>query len=149
MKEEKIKEYLSDSRLRNRQTDKAKIESMIKSAENTAEVTLAIPLAEKSAIVILREIYEAIRQLGEAQWWILGYEPIGYATHETALEALKDLNIKEKVKLNFLDRFKEIRNNANYRGFVVTINQAQDIILLWRSCGKDIISNLRKQASDL
>lgn len=145
MKEDKIKLLLSDNRIRSKQIDKSKINSMIDSAENTAEVILTLPLNEKSAIVILREIYEAIRQLGEAQWLILGYEPVGYATHETALEALKEINIKEKVKLNYLDRFKEIRNNANYRGFKVTKDQAQDIISLWKSCGKDIISNLKRR----
>lgn len=40
------------------------------------------------------------------------YEPL---SHEVSLEILKEIDVKEKVKLNYLTRFKRIRNDINYR----------------------------------
>ena len=85
---------------------------------------------------IFRETYESIRQLGDAKWWVLGYEP---RNHEVSIEALKEINIKEKVKLNHLPRFKRIRNDANYRGFKVSVLQTKEILDFWNTCAPDII----------
>ncbi|MBL7147955.1 MAG: hypothetical protein ISS82_03965 [Nanoarchaeota archaeon] len=141
MKEEYIKIWLKSRIIRNRQTDKEKIKSMINSAEINARVTKDINLDEDTATLIFREIYESIRQLGDATWWLLGYEP---SNHEISMEALKEFDIKEKLKLNSLDRFKKTRHDVNYKGFRVTISQAEEILDFWDKCGKEIIKNLKK-----
>ena len=61
------------------------------------------------------------------------------------MEALKDFDVKNKIKLNSLDRFKKIRHDINYRGFRATINQAEEIIDFWDECGKEIIKKLREE----
>src|SRR3989344_7804324 len=102
MKKEFIELWLKARIIRNRQIDMGKVMSMINSAEINAKVTKKIKLDEDSATLMFREIYESIRQLGDAKWWLSGYEP---SNHEISIEALKHLDIKERVKLNFLDRF--------------------------------------------
>ncbi|MBM3200566.1 hypothetical protein FJZ53_06520 [Candidatus Woesearchaeota archaeon] len=139
MKQENISVWVKSGILRLRQVDTEKIRSMITSAEVNARVAKSIALDKNSATLIFREIYESIRQLGDAAWWLQGYEP---TNHEISVEILKEMEIKEKLKLNFLDRFKKIRHDANYRGFIVTIHQAEEIIDFWNKCGKDIINNL-------
>jgi len=89
-----------------------------------------------------REIYESIRQLGDAKWGILGFEP---GNHEVSLEILKEFDIKDKVKLNSLDRFKKIRHDINYRAFRTSINQAEEILDFWNKCEEEIIKILRKE----
>jgi hypothetical protein len=101
-----------------------------------------IKLSEKTATLIFREIYESIRQLGDAKWWLLGYEPL---SHDVSLEILKESNIKEKVKLNSLERYKKTRHDINYRGFITTIFQTEEILELWDKCGKEIITELKKE----
>lgn len=132
---------LKEKRLRAREINKDKIRSLIESAKNNVEVVTSLSLNEKNATVIFREIYESIRQLGDARFWILGYEPLD---HSISLDSLKELDIKDKVKLNYLDRFKQIRHDANYRGFNVSKSQAQEIIDFWNICAKEIILFLLK-----
>ena len=107
------------------------IKSMINSAEINAKVAKDIKLNEDTATLVFREMYESIRQLGDANWWILGYEP---SNHEICMEILKELDIKEKIKLNSLDRFKKIRHDVNYRCFRATIAQVDEVIDFWNRC---------------
>ena len=146
MKEEIIKTLVRSRILRIRQPDSERIKSMIKSAEINAKIAKNIPLDENSATLVFREIYESIRQIGDAAWWLQGYEP---SNHEISMAILKEMNIKEKVKLNFLDRFKKIRHDANYRGFRVSISQAKEIADFWDKCGKDSIRILLKELNNL
>jgi len=139
MKKEIINTLVKTGILRPKQLDKEKTKSILSSSEINAKVAKSVPLNENSATLIFREIYESIRQLGEARWWLLNYEP---SNHEISLDILKEVDIKEKVKLNFLERFKKIRHDANYKGFRVTIEQAKEIIEFWDKCGIEIISIL-------
>ena len=144
MKKEFIEIWLKSGILRKRQNDNEKIKSMIKSSEINAKVTKTIKLNEDTATLIFREIYESIRQLGDSKWGVLGYEP---SNHEVSINILKEFDIKEKLKLNSLDRFKKIRHDINYRGFRTTINQAQEILEFWDKCGEEIIKILKKGIS--
>ena len=135
-------QLIKDKRLRAREANKEKIKSLIESAKNNADVASSLPVNERNATVIFREVYESIRQLGDARFWILGYEPLD---HAISLESLKELNIKDKVKLNYLDRFKQIRHDANYRGFKVSASQAKEILDFWDACAHEIISLLLKK----
>ena len=114
MKKEIIDIWVKTGALRNKQKDIEKIKAIINSAEINVRVIKSIKLNEDTATLIFREIYESIRQLGDAKWGILGYEP---SNHEISMEALRDIDIKDKLKLNSLDRFKKIRHDINYRGF--------------------------------
>lgn len=145
MKEEIIKSLVKTGILRTRQKDNEKIKSMIKSAEVNVKVTKTVSLNEDSATLIFREVYESIRQLGDAYWWTLGYEP---SNHEISMEALKALSIKESVKLNYLNRFKQIRHDANYKGFRVTSSQAKEILDFWDSCSKDVIEIIKSKLQE-
>jgi len=141
MNKERIALLFKDGKLRPRQPDFALAKSLISSARNDASVALAIKLDERSATVIFRTIYEAVRQLGEARWILLGYQP---DNHEVGLESLLDLEIKNKVKLNYLDRFRRIRNDANYRGFTISESQAQEIVEFWKACSGEIVEKISK-----
>ena len=59
------------------------------------------------------------------------------------------MDIKEKILLNSLDRLKKIRHDANYRGFRISVNQAQEIITFWDKCAieimKIIMNDLKSQ----
>ena len=143
MNEETIQNMVRMGELRPRSPDKEKIKSLLESIGINVKVTKAIPLTEDSATVVFREMYESVRQLGDAKWWLLGYEP---KYHETSIDILKEMNIRERFRLNFLVRFKKIRHDANYRGFRVLAYQAQEILDFWERCGKEILQILIKEA---
>ena len=144
MRKEDINVMLKAGLLRIRQVDKEKIKSLIDSAEINVKVAKNVPLDDKSATLIFREIYESIRQLGEAKWWFEGYEPQGIGSHGVSLDILKEFNIKEKIKFNHFERFKKIRHDANYQGIRVLISQAEEIIDFWNTCGIEIMEILKK-----
>jgi len=143
VKPEKIKEYLDRGSLRKASPDKATARSIISSAQTNAQVALGIELSENSATLVFRELYESIKELGDARWRILGYSP---EKHEPSMEILKEYDVKDKVKLNALDRIRAIRHDANYRGFRVSVSQAKEIIDFWNGPGKEILKKLAKQA---
>ena len=142
MKKEIIDIWLKTGMLRNKQKDIEKIRAMINSAGINAKVAKSIKLNEETATLIFREIYESIRQLGDAKWGLLGFEP---GNHEVSMEILKEFDIKNKVKLNSLDRFKKIRHDVNYRGFRTSIPQTEEILEFWNTCGEEILKILRKE----
>ena len=144
MKKEYIDLWLKTGALRNKQIDLEKVKSMIDSSEINVRVTKAIKLNEDTSTLIFREIYESIRQLGDAKWGILGFE---LCNREVSMEVLKEFDIKDKVKLNSLDRFKKTRHDVNYRGFRTSIVQAEEILDFWNKCGEEILKILRKEVS--
>lgn len=142
MNDEFIDLWLKTRIIRNRQADIEKIKSMIDSSEVNAKVAKTIELNEESATLVFREIYESIRQLGDAKWWLIGYEP---SNHEISLEILKEFDIKDKLSLNSLERFKKIRHDINYRGFRATTSQAEEILDFWnKRCG-EIVKILKEE----
>jgi len=141
MNEDKINRFIKNGKLKPISLDKSKIKSLLNSIEINAKVIISIPLNEKSSTIIFRELYESIRQLGDAKWWSLGFEP---QSHDVSLDVLKETNIKNKYKLNNLDRFKMIRHDANYRGFQVSQDQAEEMIAFWNLIGKVILRSLRR-----
>ena len=142
MKKEQIEQWVRGDQLRKKSLDREKVKSMIESSTTNMSIVKTISISEHSAILIFRETYESIRQLGDARWWLLGYEP---RNHEVSMEILREMNIKEKTRLNHLSRFKSIRNDTNYRGFKVTVAQAKEIVEFWDACSQEIISILLKE----
>ncbi len=142
MNQDKIDIFLKNKRIRIRNFDKERIKALIVSSDSNANAASSILKINNTATIIFREIYESIRQLGDAFWWLLGYEP---QDHEISLEILKELKIEQNVKLNFLDRFRKIRNDANYRGFKVSLLQAEEILDFWNRAGREIINLLNKK----
>jgi len=128
--------------LRPRQLDKERVKSMIASAEVTAKVAQAVPLTDESATLIFREVYESVRQLGDAEWWLRGFEP---RTHDVSLDVLKDMAVTNRLRLNHLSRFKGIRHDINYRGFRATVEQAKEIVEFWNTCGEELLAQVKEK----
>jgi hypothetical protein len=132
----------SMSKIRKRSPDKLRAKSLVKAAEKTMAAVLKIQLSEATSTIIFRETYEAIRQLGDARWWMKGYEP---KDHEVSMEILKEENIGHSAKLAKVDRFRSIRNNANYLGYDLPKAVAQEVLDFWKECGAEILANLKKE----
>lgn len=142
MKKEYVEFMVRAGSLRERQIDAARVISMIESAVTNAEVAKKVHLDKDSATLVFREIYESLRQLGDAGWWSIGYEPL---SHDASMDILKDMDIREKVKLNRVSRFKAMRNDANYRGFRVSLEQAKEILEFWDVVNKDIVKIIKSE----
>jgi len=140
MNKEKLYYFIREGKLRKRHIDIPRVKSLIESARNNVKAVCKIPLNEETATVIFREYYESIRQLGDARWWSLGYEP--RASHEVSMEILMEMKINNVAELKKLDRFRKIRNNANYRGYKINIEQAEEIMKFWENYAEKIIKEI-------
>ena len=93
MDKARIDFLIREGRLKVRGPDIPRVRSMLESAKKNLKVVRKIPITYDSATLIFREIYESIRQVGDARLWSLGYEPI--LSHDVSMEVLKEMKIKE------------------------------------------------------
>ena len=127
---------IREGRLKPRNPDLPRIKSLIESARETAHAIRKVTITDQTATIVFREFYESIRQVGDARLWSLGFEPL---SHDVSMEILAEMDIKERVKLNKLNRFRRTRNNANYRGYKISVEEAKEIAEFWDSCAGDMI----------
>ncbi len=145
MKKEKVDKLLKDRDIRIKEKNPAEARAFLQLARNSVKVVGNIALSDESSTLIFREVYEALRQLGDVLWLLEGYEA---QRHEASIEILKDLEIKDKVKLNFLDRYKKIRHDANYRGIAVSVEITKEIIDFWDVCSPEIIEQIETKLKE-
>lgn len=136
-----------EGRIRSKSYETGQILSLLEKIEENTKVTFAIPLTEKSADVVFTQMYELLRQLGDALWWLQGYEP---QYHDISLEILKNeesLTPEQKVKLHSLSRFREIRHDSHYRGLKASYEQAQEIKEFLENVGSAILTKIKADVS--
>ena len=121
--------------------DRIRAKSLIEASERTMRAVQGFGITDETATIVFRETYESIRQLGDARWWLKGFKP---KDHEVSMEVLKEEKISHSTKLQKLDRFRAIRNEANYQGYMIPRAIAQEIIGFWRECGEELLENLKK-----
>jgi hypothetical protein len=130
---------IREGRLKPRNPDLPRIKSLIESARETAHVIRKVTITDQTATIVFRELYESIRQIGDARLWSLGFEPL---SHDVSMEILAEMDIKERVKLNKLHRFRRTRNNANYRGYRISVEEAKEISEFWDTCADDMVKRI-------
>lgn len=145
MKQEKIDKLLKDRDIRTKERNPAEVRSIINASIQVARFATSLKITENNATIIFRELYESIRQLGDALWLGEGYEA---QTHEATITILKELDIPHKVKLNFLDRYKKIRHDSNYRGILASVDQAKEIVGFWKTCSEEIIDKIEEKLKE-
>lgn len=136
---------LREKRIRQKTVDISKIRSLLESIETNANVTLDIKLTKDSATVIFRELYESIRELGDALWWIEGYEP---QDHGISIELLEIQPVKNPTTLKHLERYKTVRHDIQYRGFRASETQTKELTEFWNTSGKEILKQLKTKTSN-
>lgn len=143
MKKEKVERLLKEGKVRVKEKNIAEARAILNTAKINAEAMKELSISDKNSTVIFKEIYDSIRQLGDIIWLLEGYEVL--RGHEISLEILKDLDIEEKTRFNYLNRFEKIRHDASYRGKAVSMEQAREIIEFWNLCSYDIIREIEKR----
>jgi uncharacterized protein (UPF0332 family) len=116
--------------------------SLIEASEKTMDAILQMDISDATSTIIFRETYESIRQLGDARWFLIGYKP---KDHEASMSILKEESIESSAHLAKLDRFRSIRNDANYSGYMIPKEVTQEIIEFWKDCGEEILQKMKDE----
>ncbi|MBR9704437.1 hypothetical protein GOV12_03440 [Candidatus Pacearchaeota archaeon] len=111
--------------IRHKKPDKNKALSLVKSSKSDYDFTISLPINEKSANTIVRNIYECFRMLGEA---LLISKGIQSDDHVVPIKELTNLKIKTTRPLMFLDYLRKIRRNINYYGYLASKKEAEDVL---------------------
>lgn len=141
MNEEQFNKMVERKELRPKQIDIPRIRSILASAMRSVSTIKMLPLNETTSTTIFKETYDALRQICDADLLLKGYESRG---HEISITIFCSENIAYKP----LERFREIRNDAQYRGYLTTIEQTREILEFWNKHGEVLISELRKKAKE-
>lgn len=124
-----------------KQPDKQKAKSIIKSSMNDIKFILKIHPTEESASIIVRNIYESFRMLGES---LLIKKGIKRINHINSIKELIKLNLNTKRPLNILENLMRLRNNINYNGYKANVFEAKDTILLAKTCYNPLLNEVKK-----
>lgn len=133
---------LEEGRLKPKKIDKLLIKSILSSSETAAKAAKSVILSDLTATMIFKEMYDAIRQLGEIKWLLLGYEPYGRGAHEISIELLME---DKDIAFTHLDRFRRLRNDANYQGRKIFLEQAKEILSFWEGHCEELLVKLKQE----
>ena len=142
MRQSDIDELLHKGLLVRITPDKQKAITLITSAINRAKSAGMLEITGVTATTVFAEVYEAFRQLGDAKWLVTGYKTNN--SHEASLSILIEAGITNGHKLQNLDRFRRIRNKANYEGEAIQPEAAKAILELWEKTNNELIAWIRK-----
>jgi uncharacterized protein (UPF0332 family) len=115
--------------------------SLIESAKRDITYTLSLSISPESANILIRNIYESFRMLGEA---ILTAKGIQSEDHVLPISELTIMKIQTKRPLNLLDNLRKLRRNINYYGYSATKEEAEDIVNFARVCFDDVFKEAKK-----
>ena len=99
--------------IRKRIPDKFKAQSMVTAAEMEIKFTKTIEPKTESASTIVRNIYEALRMLGDALLLIHEKEASGQNHHEEMITELFTLRVETKRPIQTIGNLKTLRNKIN------------------------------------
>ncbi|MFT4312069.1 MAG: hypothetical protein ACMXYF_02470 [Candidatus Woesearchaeota archaeon] len=104
----------------------ARAKSLEIASEETLETVLLIPLTKTSSKTIVRDLYEALRQMIESKGYAKGFK---FENHESLKYFLQEkLQLKELAL--YFDTLRKIRNGINYYGDKVNLETARDALTL-------------------
>ena len=124
-----------------KQPDKQRAKSLVESSLNDIKFILKISPKEESANIIVRNIYESFRMLGESLLLKKGIKKID---HANSINELIRLNLNTKKPLNLLANLMRLLHNINYNGYKANIFEAKETIILAKSCYLPLLDEVKK-----
>lgn len=102
--------------------DNSRAKGLLLASSSTMRVAMKIPIDDSSAGVVLRELYEGMRQFCEALGYQYGYK---FESHDAIIPFLREV-LKEEHTASILDRYRRARNSLNYYGDPISVETARE-----------------------
>ncbi|NOZ80960.1 MAG: hypothetical protein GXP63_04770 [DPANN group archaeon] len=118
--------YLEEKKVRKISPDPAEADSLLKQSEARLKDLKNLPLSEETAPFRFESAYEVLREVLQSFLAAAGYKPY---SHEAILAFGKEQGILSLSEFERSDRYRQIRNDINYRGKTVLKIEAEEIIL--------------------
>jgi len=117
--------FIREMKVKKSTPNPAQARSLFLQAEERLSDLLLLPLSESNASFRFESAYEAIREALQAFLAESGYKPY---SHESILVFGKENNLLSETEFQRANRYREIRNDINYRGKKVIIAEARENI---------------------
>ncbi len=142
MNQNLLNELVRESRIVKSFKDVKRADSLTGSAKRIATAISHLPVTDETAEIIFKEMYDAFHQIANAKLWMEGYNP---KDHVASMKVLLSAEIASSHKLNQVDRYRKLRNDAIYEGkAIIKIEDAKGIILLWNDISEELFAWVKK-----
>ena len=127
---------------RYKKPDKKNSISIVEAAERDMKYTLSLPLSHEGGAIIIRNIYESFRMLGDALLVSKGFKS---EDHITQIGELIKLEVDTARPLSLINNLRVLRHMINYYGYAPEIEEVKDVILFAKNCFEPIAKAVRKK----
>lgn len=131
-------EYVKERKVRTASPDPAEARSLLEQARARLNDVRSLPLQEKNASFRFEDAYESLREAVQAFMALEGFKPY---SHEAIVAYAHEKHLLNEREIFTFDRYREQRNDINYRGQRISVDEAKQII----SFSRKIILRLEKQ----
>ena len=122
--------------------DKKNALSIITAAEQELQFTLKQSVTEESAFMIIRNIYECFRMLGDARLMAKG---IVSKDHAGPINELKEIKVETQRPIMLIENLKKLRHSINYKGYRSNKLEAEDAISFAKACFYPLYNQIKKE----
>lgn len=129
--------------MRQRVPDVALARSLVEASIQEMKYLDTLTPTEENAATLIRGIYECFRRLGAALLVLDGFDG---DDHDACINALLGLHIqKTNRSIHVLGNLRDLRHNINYRGFIPSLADAEDVVSMKKSLWKPIVDEVKKR----
>ena len=118
-------QFIKENKVLKVSPDPSESRSLMQQAMERLSDLKQLPINERNASFRFESAYEAMREALQAFLAAEGFKPY---SHESILSFAMEKRLLSEAKIMQADRFREIRNDINYRGKKVTMAEAKEAI---------------------
>lgn len=122
---ERFQYYINENLVRKCTPNKAEAKSFMERAAARLEYINQQRITESSASFIFEDIYEAIREAGQALMELKGYKPY---SHEAVIAFLKEFFTFSTYDISIFNRYRVLRNKIVYRTEHISVQTCKDAL---------------------
>ncbi|MBS3119518.1 hypothetical protein J4475_01715 [Candidatus Woesearchaeota archaeon] len=134
----KISDFVKEGKIIKGSPNPAEARSLFAQAEERLKDVGKLPLSEKNASFRFEDAYEVIREALQSFLALEGYKPY---SHEAVFSFALERKLLQEGEVLKADRYREIRNDINYRGKKVAAEETGEII----GFARKVIPELRRR----
>ena len=120
-----FKYYIEERKVEKQTPNSQKASALMKKAIRRIDHINSQPLTAEDAEFLFEDIYESIREAGQALMAVNGYKPL---SHEAVIAFVRDNYKISADKINRFDRCRKIRNKLVYEAEKVSIEDVKEAL---------------------
>ena len=120
-----FKEFIKEGKVKSGSSDPAEARSLFRQAKERFADLVALPLSDGNAPFRFETAYEVLREALQA---FLSWGGYSVYSHEAVVYFAFEKHILSEAQSMRVDRYREIRNDINYRCVKVTVDETKEII---------------------